>query len=124
MFRWLTGRDPNVILNHMVKSGSVLDYTFIALADPTRRAILDRLSRGEHSIGDLAAPFRMSLPAVSKHLSMLERAGLVRRRRRGRVRFCALTPRPMKDVADWIARYRQYWESHLDQLARYLETHP
>ena len=108
----------------MVKFDStVLDYTFIALADPTRRALLDRLTRGDLSIGQLAEPFRMSLVAVSKHLSMLERAGLVRRRRKGRVRYCTLTPRPMKDAAAWIARYRRFWEQQLDQLARYLETH-
>jgi len=109
----------------MVKSEStVLDATFAALSDPTRRAILGRLAQGETSIGRLAEPFRMSLPAISKHLSVLERAGLVRRRRTGRVRRVSLTPRPMRAAADWIERYRRYWELQFDQLARYLEQHP
>lgn len=106
----------------MVKySNQALDATFAALGDPTRRAILARLALGEVSVGDLARPFEMSLPAVSKHLSVLENAGLVRREREGRVRRCRLTSAPLSEAADWISTYRRFWEGQLDALARYLE---
>ena len=98
-----------------------LDATFAALADPTRRAILARLALGELSVGDLAQPFEMSLPAVSKHLSVLETAGLVVREREGRVRRCRLTSAPLRGAAEWISSYRRFWEEQLDALARYLE---
>jgi len=98
-----------------------LDATFGALADPTRRAILARLARGESSVMQLAAPFRMSLPAISKHIRVLEHAGLLERQVRGREHRCRLQPRPLKDAVDWLVEYRQYWEGQLDALARYLE---
>ena len=98
-----------------------LSAAFQALADPTRRAILARLALGEASVGELAEPFEMSLPAVSKHLKVLEGAGLLDRTRDGRVHRCRLDPEPMKQAADWIGQYRRFWETQLDQLARYLE---
>jgi DNA-binding transcriptional ArsR family regulator len=98
-----------------------LSEVFGALADPTRRAILARLALGETSVGELAAPFEMSLPAVSKHLGVLETAGLVQRRKQGRVRRCRLDGRPFEAAADWIEHYRRFWEARLDSLARYLE---
>ena len=110
-----------MILNHMVKYQSdPLSEVFGALADPTRRAILARLALGETSVGELAEPFEMSLPAVSKHLGVLETAGLVQREKRGRVRRCQLDGRPLEAAATWIEPYRQFWETRLDSLARYL----
>jgi DNA-binding transcriptional ArsR family regulator len=111
----------------MVKyEGDALDATFAALADPTRRAMLAHLARdGETPVSALAYPFRMSLPAVSKHLRVLEHAGLVVRRRDGRVRRCRLVARPMREADAWIARYRRFWEHQFDRLARYLDqSHP
>jgi DNA-binding transcriptional ArsR family regulator len=106
----------------MVKfKAQALDATFAALADPTRRAILARLALGETSVGELAEPFDMSLPAVSKHLGVLEGAGLLARERDGRVRRCRLQPRPLQGAAEWIAQYRRFWEEQFDALARYLE---
>ncbi len=99
-----------------------LDSTFGALSDATRRGILARLARqGEASVSELAAPYKMSLPAVSKHLRVLENAGLVARQKDGRVHHCRLRAEPMKDAAAWIEHYRQFWEVQLDSLARYLE---
>ncbi len=98
-----------------------LSDIFGALADPTRRAILARLALGETSVGELAEPFEMSLPAVSKHLGVLETAGLVQREKQGRVRRCQLDGRPLEAAATWIGHYRQFWEARLDSLARYLE---
>jgi len=98
-----------------------LDLTFAALSDPTRRAILSRLARGEASVGDLAKPFRMSLPAVSKHLKVLQRAGLVVQSREAQWRPCRLEAKPLKDVADWVEHYRTYWEHSFDELDRYLQ---
>jgi DNA-binding transcriptional ArsR family regulator len=97
-----------------------LDATFAALADPTRRAILKRLAVGETTVTELAAPFDMSLPAISKHLKVLERAGLIKRGRDAQWRPCRLDPRPLQDVADWVEQYRQYWEQSLDRLEDYL----
>jgi DNA-binding transcriptional ArsR family regulator len=107
----------------MVKySSALLDSTFAALSDATRRGILARLARqGETSVSELAAPYKMSLPAVSKHLRVLEHAGLVARQKDGRVHRCRLRAEPMKDAAAWIEHYRQFWETQLDSLARYLE---
>ena len=105
----------------MVKYPANLDATFSALADPTRRAIVARLSRGECSVTNLAQPFDVSLPAISKHLRVLERAGLLARRKEGRVRRCRLVTRPLKDAEEWIVRYRQFWEERLEALAQYLE---
>jgi DNA-binding transcriptional ArsR family regulator len=98
-----------------------LSPVFSALADPTRRAILAHLALGETSVGELAEPFAMSLPAVSKHLNVLETAGLIRRERQGRLRRCRLTPARLKEAADWIGDYRRFWEAQLDSLARYLD---
>jgi DNA-binding transcriptional ArsR family regulator len=98
-----------------------LTATFAALADPTRRAILARLASGELSVTRLAEPFEMSLPAVSKHLKVLERAGLVARGRQAQWRPCRLEAAPLKDVSDWVERYRQLWEESLDRLDAYLQ---
>lgn len=97
-----------------------LDATFAALADPTRRAILARLARGEASVTALAAPFRMSLPAVSKHLRVLERAGLLARSREGRVHRLRLEAAPLRAAEEWIASYRRFWEQSFDRLDEYL----
>ena len=103
-------------------SDAMLDSTFAALSDATRRGILARLARqGETSVSELAAPYKMSLPAVSKHLRVLEHAGLVSRQKDGRVHRCRLRAEPMKDAAAWIEHYRQFWQTQLDSLARYLE---
>ena len=98
-----------------------LDRTFGALADGTRRAILGRLTQGDATVGELARPFRMSRPAISQHLRVLERAGLVRRTREGRLSRCQLDADAMRDAADWVDRYRAFWTSRLDALARYIE---
>jgi DNA-binding transcriptional ArsR family regulator len=98
----------------------LLDRTFAALADPTRRAILARLASGQASVTELAEPFEMSLPAVSKHLKVLERAGLISRGRQAQWRPCRLEPAPLKDVADWVEEYRGLWEARLDRLDDYL----
>ena len=98
-----------------------LDLTFAALSDPTRRAILSRLARGDASVTDLAKPFKMSLPAVSKHLKVLQRAGLVVQSREAQWRPCRLEAKPLKDVADWVEHYRAYWEHSFDELDRYLQ---
>jgi DNA-binding transcriptional ArsR family regulator len=103
-------------------SSAALDSTFAALSDATRRGILARLaSQGATSVSDLAAPYKMSLPAVSKHLRVLETAGLVSRQKDGRVHRCRLRAERMKDAAAWIEHYRRFWEAQLDSLARYLE---
>jgi DNA-binding transcriptional ArsR family regulator len=98
-----------------------LDDTFGALSDSTRRRILARLAQGEAAVSDLAAPFHISLPGVAKHLRVLERAKLITRRKEGRINRCRLVAEPMKDAAEWIGRYRQFWEQHLDALARLVE---
>ncbi len=97
-----------------------LSVTFAALADPTRRAILARLVSGECSVTDLAEPFDMSMPAVSKHLRVLERAGLIAQRRDAQWRRCRIEASPLKEVADWAEQYRQIWEERLDRLDAYL----
>jgi DNA-binding transcriptional ArsR family regulator len=97
-----------------------LSETFQALADPTRRAILARLARGESSVNELAEPFEMSLPAVSKHLKVLERAGLISRSREAQYRPCKLEARSLKDVDKWLADYRRFWEMRFDRLDTYL----
>lgn len=97
-----------------------LDSTFSALADPTRRAILARLASGEASVTELAEPFEMSLPAVSKHLKVLERAGLIARGRDAQWRPCRLSAAPLKQAADWIDHYREFWEQSFDRLEDYL----
>ena len=110
------------MLSQMVKRSSddPLGATFGALADPTRRAIVERLTRGEASVGELAEPFEMSLPAVSKHLSVLEDAGLLVRTKEGRIRRCRLIEAPMRDAFEWIAMYGSFWEGQLDSLGELL----
>ena len=98
-----------------------LSTTFAALADPTRRAILARLVTGERSVTELARPFKISLPAVSKHLRVLERAGLIARGREAQWRPCRLEAAPLKEVADWTERYRAVWEQRFERLDTYLE---
>ncbi len=98
-----------------------LSTTFAALADPTRRAILARLSRSEATVGDLARPFDISLPAVSRHLKVLERAGLIGREVDAQWRLCRLKGRPLREAHGWLERYRRFWEESLDRLAEYLE---
>jgi DNA-binding transcriptional ArsR family regulator len=106
----------------MVKySASDLNRTFAALADPTRRRILAHLARGNHRVTHLARPHAMSLPAVSKHLRVLEKAGLLRRRRYGRVHEIELDAGPLRQAAQWVEDYRKFWEGSLDRLAEYLE---
>jgi DNA-binding transcriptional ArsR family regulator len=97
-----------------------ISATFAALADPTRRAILARLSEGEASVTELAGPFAVSLPAVSKHLKVLEHAGLIARGREAQWRPCRLEPAPLKDVADWVETYRAHWEARFARLDDYL----
>jgi DNA-binding transcriptional ArsR family regulator len=97
-----------------------LSSTFAALADPTRRAILARLSKGETSVSELAKPFAMSLPAVTKHLKVLQRAGLISQGRRAQWRPCRLDPKPLREVAAWVEQYRRMWEQRLDRLEDYL----
>lgn len=101
-------------------STDYLSNTFAALADPTRRAILASLAKGETTVQKLASPFDMSLPAVSKHLKVLEKAGLIERGRDAQYRPCRLKPAPLKDVAHWLDRYRQMWEERFDRLESFL----
>jgi DNA-binding transcriptional ArsR family regulator len=105
----------------MVNHSSGLDATFAALSDATRRGILARLASGEASVSELAAPYDMSLPAVSKHLRVLESAGLVTRNKEGRVQRCRLEAAPMRSAADWIEHYRRFWEAQLDSLHQFLQ---
>lgn len=98
-----------------------LNATFAALADPTRRAILARLARGEASVTELAKPFTMSLPAISKHLKVLERAGLIKRSREAQWRPCRLRAAPLKEAADWVEEYRRFWDESFDRLDEYLK---
>jgi len=97
-----------------------LDATFSALADPTRRAILARLASGETSVSELAEPFAMSMPAISKHLKVLQRAGLIERSREAQWRPCRLAPAPLKDASEWLDHYRRFWEESFDRLEDYL----
>jgi len=109
------------IFNHMVEySSRLLDRTFGALADPTRRRILAQLAKGGECVTDLARPHAMSLAAVSKHLIVLEKAGLVKRRRQGRVHSLTLEAKPMQEAQAWINRYREFWEGNLDRFEDYL----
>ena len=100
--------------------GDQLSTTFAALADPTRRAILSRLTSGEASVTELAAPFEMSLPAVTKHLKVLQRAGLISQSREAQWRPCKLSAAPMREAAEWMEPYRRHWEQRLDRLDDYL----
>ena len=103
-----------------LQTADPLSTTFAALADPTRRAILARLASGEASVTELAEPFDMSLPAVSKHLKVLERAGLIARSREAQWRRCRLDAGPMRQASDWLDEYREFWEDRLDRLEAYL----
>jgi DNA-binding transcriptional ArsR family regulator len=112
-FLYLTCRLSTMPIDH-------LSATFAALADPTRRAILARLASGQLSVTELAEPFEISLPAVSKHLKVLQRAGLVTRGRQAQWRPCQLDARPLKDAADWVEHYRRFWTETFDRLNDYL----
>jgi DNA-binding transcriptional ArsR family regulator len=101
---------------------NTLDQVFSALADPTRRAIVVRLAEGEASVSELAEPFDVSLPAVTKHLAVLERAGLLTHHKEGRVRRCRLVAAPMQVADDWLSAYRVFWERRLDSLAHHLKS--
>lgn len=101
-----------------------LTRVFTALADPTRRAILARLARGEASVGELAEPFSITLPAVSRHLRVLKEARLIEQRVDAQWRPCRLTAGPLRDAADWIVAYRAFWDSRLDRLSQFLESKP
>ncbi len=110
------------MLNAMVKHSASLDFVFAALADPTRRRILQGLMGGHVQVGRLAQPFRISAPAISRHLRVLERAGLIHRTKRGRTHEIELSAEPLRRAGDWIGSYRKFWESSLDSLARFLES--
>jgi len=113
---------PRLSVNQMVKrKGPDLDAVFSALAHPVRRSIIERLAGGERSVGELAEPHDVSLPAISKHLRVLEDAGLLEQTPDGRVRRCALNAQPLSAAFSWIVRYRIFWEQRLDALAKYLE---
>ncbi len=112
-------------LNQMVKrrpNSDALDAVFSALADPTRRGIVVRLAEGEASVSELARPFDVSLPAVTKHLAVLERAGLLEHHKQGRVRRCRLVAAPLRVADDWLSTYRVFWERRLDSLAQHLKA--
>ncbi len=98
-----------------------LSQTFAALADPTRRAILERLAQGKAPVGELAAPFDISAPAISRHLKVLEKAGLVQRETNAQWRLCSLRPEPLMAVDQWVSQHRKFWGQKFDQLARYLD---
>lgn len=108
------------MVNYSYTTSDRLDLTFAALADPTRRAIVARLARSEANVGELAAPFAMSSPAITKHLKVLERAGLLVREIDGRVHRCKLSPEPMHEASEWIERNRKFWIGRFDALAAYL----
>ena len=99
----------------------MLSSTFAALADPTRRAILERLAKGDATVGELAAPFDLTMPAISKHLAVLERAGLVSKSRDGQRRNCRITATPLRNATTWLNEYRRHWEAKLDHLDSYLD---
>jgi DNA-binding transcriptional ArsR family regulator len=111
-----------MILKHMLNQSPDLDRLFHALADPARRAIVERLARGPAPVSELARPLPMSLPAAMQHLSVLEAAGLVRSRKAGRVRICAIEPGALSLAEQWINARRNEWERRLDRLGEYLET--
>ncbi|HUP20112.1 MAG TPA: metalloregulator ArsR/SmtB family transcription factor [Gemmatimonadota bacterium] len=102
--------------------GAQFDALFLALADPTRRGMVERLCRGPATVGELGRPYAMTKPAVTKHVRTLERAGLIRREREGRVHRCVLVPETMRRAEDWIEQHRRFWEASFDRLARHLET--
>ena len=107
-------------MNPAAGPADALSATFAALADPTRRAILQLLAEGEASVGELAAPFAISAPAISKHLKVLQRAGLVTQGRARQYRPCRIAPQPLQEAAQWVEQYRRHWEQRLDRLESYL----
>ena len=112
------------IFNHMVEhTHARLDLVFRALSDQTRRAMLERLAKGEHTVGELAAPYRMSLAAASKHIQTLQRAGLVKRTVRGRIHYCRIDPRPLARADDWLRSYERLWDTRIERLVELLR-HP
>jgi len=108
----------------MVYHSEQLDLTFYAVSDPTRRAILMQLTQGEASILDLASPYSMSLPAISKHIRVLEGAGLIIRNKRGRVNYCSLNADPLLEAGKWLVFYERFWNTKLDTLGKFLEDNP
>ena len=119
----LTVSGESSIFNHMVKyNDDKLNLTFGALSDPTRRAILSRLSKGEAQVTELAEPFGMSLPAVSKHLRVLENARLIIRKKNGRIHRFTINPEPLQSAHSWIERYEKFWTQQLESLGRYLDS--
>jgi DNA-binding transcriptional ArsR family regulator len=114
--KWLTIARIAFTLNHMVENPAALDEVFHALASEPRRRMLGALAEGERTVGDLAAPFEMSLAAVSKHIKVLEGAGLVERRPAGRTTICRLTPGPLAEAHEWVAFYERFWNRRLDAL--------
>ena len=112
------------ILNQMVNYSEQLDLTFSAISDPTRRAILSHLAQGETTIMDLASPHSMSLPAISKHIRVLEKAGLLTRTKKGRVNYCHLNADPLRDAGKWLVFYGRFWNTKLDALEKFLEENP
>ena len=113
---YFTNRLISQKVKYTAMSVDTLNLTFAALADPTRRAILTRLARGETTVSKLAEPFNLSLPTISKHLKVLQRAGLIEQGRQAQWRPCRLEAAPLKEVADWVERYRQHWEESFDRL--------
>ena len=121
--KWLTILKAGAIFNHVVKqSSSELDSIFHALADATRRDMLRALAKGEHSVGQLAEPFEISLAAVSKHIKVLEKAGLVQRTVKGRTHHCRLAPAALATAHEWLSSYEQFWNSRLDTLEALLRS--
>lgn len=106
----------------MQTSNDRLNATFSALADPTRRAILGRLASGEASVGELAKPMKMTMPAVTKHLKVLQKAGLIRQERRAQWRPCFLVATPLKEASDWVEQYKKFWEESFNRLDDYLKV--
>ena len=117
----MTGLSQSTIYNHMVIHNDQLDQIFGALSDATRRGMLAQLSKGETNITTLAEPYNISQPAISKHLRVLERAGLIKRTRRGRDHIIRANPGPAKQARDWISYYAQFWEEQFDAVEQYLE---
>ena len=110
------------MVNYVIGEVSGLDATFGALADPTRRAILARLALGEATVTELASPFNVSLPAISRHLRVLEQSGLMVRRKAGRVHHCRLAPRPLQSATEWLTYYQRFWDGQFDSLAAFLAS--
>ena len=122
--RMVDNHGTGITFNRMVEHNHPrLDLVFSALSDKTRRAMLQRLARGEHTVGELASPYRMSLAAASKHIQALERAGLVKRTVRGRIHYCRIDPRPLERADDWLRAYERLWDTRIERLVELLR-HP